>query len=147
MNIENLTSYIEENGNEFKSYRHLCEVLDEKVKGGKSKQLHLKEMGRFFKLSKGKGYRLIVDEVYDKPKMKQTNRRNNVYGEMVELAIMDYLIKSKRHTTTATRNHLLGEIEMINHNFNTCSRNRKKFAEFIEVDVDIVNDFFDNTNG
>src|SRR5699024_5927279 len=50
-------------------------------------------------------------------------------------------------TTTATRNHLLGEIEMINHNFNTCSRNRKKFAEFIEVDVDIVNDFFDNTNG
>lgn len=147
MDVAALKKYIEENGNEFKNYPHLCEVLGIKPKGSNSKNKQMKEMDRYFKQLKGKGYRLIIDEIYDVPKPKQTNKRNDVYGEMLQLAIMDYLINSKRSKTTATRNFLLGQVEMINQNYRACSSNRLKFAKYSGIDIDIVNDFFNISNG
>jgi hypothetical protein len=142
MNINKLKE-----GMELKSYRELCEVLGIKVKGGNSKKSQMKEIERFIKLSKGEGYGLIVDEIYEVPKPKEINKRNDIYGEMLQLAIMDYLINSKRSKTTATRNYLLGQVEMINQNFRVCNSNRKKFAEYTGIRIEIVNDFFNIAGG
>lgn len=147
MNIAALKNYVETEGKEFKNYRHLCEVLEVKSTTGNAKKAQIKELERYFKLEKGKGYRLIVGEIYNTPKEKEINRRNDIYGEMLQLAIMDYLINSKRSKTTATRNYLLGQVEMINHNYRLCSNNRKKFAQYTNIDIDIINDFFNISNG
>lgn len=147
MRIDNLEEYVQENGNELRSYRHLCEVLGVSPKGGNQKKAQVKEIERYIKLSKGKGYKLIVDEVYELPKPKKTNRRNDIYGEMLELAIMDYLINSKRSKTTTTRNYLLGQVELINQNYRVCNSNKIKFSEYTGIDLNIINDFFNLTNG
>lgn len=74
MKIENL-----EVGMILKSYRHLCEVLEVLVKTGKSKQLQLEDMGRYFTYTKD-GNKFIINEIYKEPLQKVDNRINNKGG-------------------------------------------------------------------
>lgn len=53
-------------GQEFKSYRDLCKFMGEEVKAGSSKVAQLKRWERYFTFHK-KGYKIIIDEVYDEP--------------------------------------------------------------------------------
>lgn len=68
MQIENLIE-----GMVLKNYRQLCEVLGEKIKGGKSKTLQLKELERFIKYRK-EGNKFVIEEVFETPKEKIDNR-------------------------------------------------------------------------
>ena len=142
MNIAALKQHVESNGNEFKSYRHLCEVLEVKPKGSSSKKAQEKEMARYFVHSKGKGYRLIVNEIYDKPKVDYSG--NKAYNGLIQLLLTDYFL-DKRHVV-ASRNFLLFNVNVINSKY-THNRGRKeKYAEELEVDNDFVYDFFNTTD-
>lgn len=55
-----------QSGQVFKNYRHLVDFLGEDVKGGKSKQLQIKEWMRHFDYHKD-GNKFIIDELYDVP--------------------------------------------------------------------------------
>jgi hypothetical protein len=57
-----------------KNYKELCNILNEKVKSGKSKQLQLKDFERYFKYHK-EGNKFIIDQIYNKPKKKINNRK------------------------------------------------------------------------
>ena len=61
---------------EYKNYKILCSVLEDKVKTGKSKQLQQEDWKRYFKWDK-KGHKFIITEIYDKPKEKIDGRINN----------------------------------------------------------------------
>lgn len=61
-------------GQEFANYRRLCEFLEEKEKGGKSKICQINEFKRFFSFDKI-GNKIIITQIYDIPKKKIDNRR------------------------------------------------------------------------
>ena len=52
-------------GQEFANYRRLCEFLGEKEKGGKSRDLQIKNWQRYFSFEK-RGHKLIIIEIFKK---------------------------------------------------------------------------------
>lgn len=55
-------------------YKELCEVMNQSVKSGKSKQLQLKDWKRFFSWENPTSQKYTITEVYDEPKEKIDNR-------------------------------------------------------------------------
>lgn len=86
----------------FGSYPKMCAELDIKKKGGGGKEAQMKEIDRYIKLSKGKGYRLIVDEIYDVPKPKMGGS-GNIYNGLIQLLITDMIVEAKGKTVLMSR--------------------------------------------
>ena len=61
-------------GQEFKNYKELCAYLGEQEKGGKSKDLQIKDWERYFSFEK-QGHKFIITDVYDIPKEKVRKQR------------------------------------------------------------------------
>lgn len=72
----------------YKNYKLLCEILNEPIKTGKSKQLQLEDWKRYFSYTKN-GNRFVVTEIFDTPKEKIDNRSNN--GGNNTSIISDYM--------------------------------------------------------
>ena len=70
----------------YKNYKVLCEVLGEPVKKGDSKKAQLKEWSRYFNFEK-QGHKIIVTEIYSKPKPKQDGRVTNGQHENSKQAL------------------------------------------------------------
>ena len=70
MNLENLELKT------YKNYKELCGILEEPIKGGKSKQLQMKEFERYFKYHK-EGNKFIIDKIFQKPKEKMNTKSSN----------------------------------------------------------------------
>lgn len=100
MNLEKLTE-----GMVLKNYKELCEVLGEKIKGGKSKTLQLKELERFIKYRK-EGNKFIIEEVFETPKEKIDNRgksegsrgNNTVYFDKILDAFLCMVVQMAEKT-------------------------------------------------
>jgi hypothetical protein len=144
LNIENLNT-----GEIFKNYKHLCEVLEMEVKNGaKGKQYQLKELERFCKLKK-EGRRFIIEEVYESPLPKTDERKqgnNNVYGELIQLLILDLLAQTDKGTITISRSKLLRSIDMTNINYGHCGENVPTLARYIKAEEAVVYDFYNTSN-
>lgn len=65
-------------GMRVKNYKVLCELLGEKVKGGKSKVLQLQDLERYIKYEKD-GNAFIIKDVHSEPKHK-VNKRPSYIG-------------------------------------------------------------------
>lgn len=61
-------------GQEFKNYKELCTYLGEQEKGGKSRDLQIKDWERYFSFEK-QGHKFIITDVYDTPKEKIRKQR------------------------------------------------------------------------
>lgn len=143
LNIKNLLDHIKENGNEFKSYRHLCKVLEKDVKGGDAKKAQMKEFNRYFKLSKGKGYRLIVNDIYKTPKPAHGN---NVYGGLIQLLLTDFFMKTKRRSVQCSKGYLMQQVSIINKNYRENKNDINKYSLQLEIERQITHDFYDTTD-
>lgn len=98
MNIEKLelTTY--------KNYKVLCEVLGEPVKkSGNSRDSQLKEWSRYFNFEK-QGHKIIVTEIYSKPKPKQDGRATNGHTNFNEV-----LGDSRGHRPRVINEELIGQ--------------------------------------
>lgn len=141
MDVKNLKNYIEENGNEFKNYRHLCEVLEIEPKHSNSKKSQEKEMAQYFEVVGKEGTRrLIVKRIYDTRKIDNTTN----YNELIQLLLTDYFL-DKRHVVAST-NFLLFNVNMINAKYSKNRNNKKNYAEELNVDVNFIYDFFNTTD-
>ena len=58
----------------YKNYKAMCEENGLEVKAGKSKQLQMKEIERFYKFHK-EGNKIVIDEKYDVPEEKVDCRK------------------------------------------------------------------------
>lgn len=63
--------------NKIYTYPELCALRNEKVKGGKSKQLQLQEWKRFFVWENITSQKFLITKIYDTPLEKIDNRKNN----------------------------------------------------------------------
>lgn len=150
MNINNLEL------KKYKNYKELCETLNEDIKTGKSKQLQLKNWERYFTWNKD-GYGFIVTEIYSTPKKKIDGRGKSVgsrgnnkaeYIENIEKLILDLLVQDNTEfgKVFLSKNKLLRALKMVNDNYAFCKQRIHKLSEFIKIDKETVEEWFDSTS-
>lgn len=144
MNIKNLKKRIEKNGSEFKNYRELCNTLEITPKGGNQKKAQLKEMESYLKLSKGKGYSLIIDEVYDTPKL--IKKGNSVYSELTQILLTDFFMKTNVDRLHVSKSYLMQQVNMINRNYIDNKKDVDSYSEITNIDKNVIYDFYDTTD-
>lgn len=155
MRIKNLKT-----GMVLKNYKDLCNVLEEKIKTGKSKQLQQEDWRRYFTWEK-KGHKFIIDKIYSKPLPKIDNRKgnsgksegsrgNNVaeYIQNVEKLILNLLVQDKEDfgKVFLSKNVLLRTLNMVNDNFAYCKRRIPKLSKFMNVNQITINEWYDSTS-
>mgnify|MGYP000031295882 CR=1 FL=1 len=122
------TSQLSE-GLEVKNYRALCELVGEEPKTGNGKKAQLKEWDRFFAVEKVKGsQKMIVTEIYERPKERKDKRLEGVYVKSIELILLYELAKMSGYRATFTKNRLWHRLGMVNDNYKkTCSSRFKRY--------------------
>lgn len=142
MKIENLTE-----GQVFKNYKELCKTLEIPVKSGNTKKAQMNELDRYC-LLKRDGNKLIIQELFEAPHPKSNG--NTIYGELLTLLITDTLIdkwkRTENSTVFMTRNNILQDTKMINHNYSFCSVNVAPLSNLLKINIETVNDFFNSTS-
>lgn len=97
-------------------------------------------MKQYFNLTKGQGYKLIVNKVYDKQKINT----NDNYNELVQLLLTDYFL-DKQHIVAST-NFLLLNVSLINAQYSKNRNNKNNYAKEKDVDIKFIYDFFNTTD-
>lgn len=128
-------------GKTFKNYKELCKELEIPVKGGKGKQYQLEDLKRYCKYKK-EGHKFIIEEVYDKPKIKN----NESFIRLIELLLLDLLAQKDDQRIITTKDQLLRQMNMINQNYIYGKKSIPKLAEYIDVNRAIVYDFFNTSD-
>lgn len=152
MKISNL-----HNGMTLKNYKHLCEILEIPTKGGKGKQIQLKELERYCKYHK-EGNKIIIDTIYSEVKAKVDNRANNkggnnvIYANDIEVLIMETLMQ----TTESQRNlgcvgysktYLYLRLGLVNDNYKPSSEKVLQLSDSLNVPYQAINECYNTTNG
>lgn len=149
MNIEKLRKLFDETDGDLvvKNYPALCEILEVKPKkGGKNSSLHQLEFDRYFKYDK-QGHQFIIKEIYAMARDKIDNRgANGKYTDNLQEIILQILAQDTRGELLFSGNVLLKKLNMVNCNYGVGRRNVPKLAELINVDTDIIYDFYNTTN-
>lgn len=148
MNIENLKKLFTESDGELvvKNYKVFCEMLEIEPKKGNSKKAHLKEFDRHFRYEK-QGNKMIVREVYEMALNKIENRgANGKYTDDLQEILLRLLSQSAKGEVLFSGNVLLKKLNMVNENYGVGRRNVPKLSELIDVDKDIIYDFYNTTN-
>lgn len=146
----------------FKNRKSMCEILNvTPAKGGNNTKLQNKEFKRYFDWDNSSGRKIVITKIYDTPKKKIDNRINNgqnpnshnnqngAYGKYIRLLILDLLSKNEQYHTrnkiTIGKNAMLTVLDMINKNYRYGNYNRDKLANYLGIELNFVNEFF-NTN-
>lgn len=148
MRIENL-----EVGQVIKNYKELCAVLGIEARTGKGRILNHKEFDRYFKYNK-QGQKYIITNIYDNPKEKEDNRKNNkggnnrVYCDDIEKMILHILCNQDKDTKVIdfSTNQLLLAINMINENYKVGRTRVPKLSEILELPTEMIYEFYNSTN-
>ena len=115
-------------GQVVKNYKELCALLEEEVKTGKSKQLQLDNLKRFFEWEKA-GQKFIITDIYDTPLPKVDGRssgNNSKYVKCIEILLLRYLLDKKDYTATLTKRSWWQILGMVNNKYNQIERDKEK---------------------
>lgn len=133
-------------GQAFKNYKVMCKELEMEVKTSNSKKAQLKELERHCKLQKV-GHSISIIEIYETPLTKSENRgRKSVYGDLVQLLIVDYLLEQNERTVLITRNRLLSSISFTNQNYSYGSQNIHYLSRYMDIGSGVIYDFYNTSN-
>lgn len=130
-----------------KNYKHLCDVLSEEIKSGKSKMLQLDRWRCYFNYDK-KGNSFIITEIFDSPKPlpKRGGNNNTPYIASVKELIIQLLLYSGDNRVLLPKNRLLVALNMINDNYRTGKKDIKGLSKHTKIrEIDIY-DFYNTTD-
>ncbi len=156
-NFEKIVKDKLESGMSIKNYKAMCEILEqEEKKLGNSRYGQLKDWERYFNWEKT-GHKFYIKEVYDVPKEKVDNRgknknsRNNrtKYLNNIENLVLNLLAQGSYlgyGKVFLSKSKMLKELEMINENYMFCKMRMPKLSEFMDIDINVVKDWFDSTS-
>ena len=154
MNIENLELKT------YKNYKELCGTLEEPIKGGKSKQLQMKDFERYFEFHK-EGNKIVIDKIFSEEREKidmrksdyisETDKRHNgnntFYGEDIEKLLLLMMASTTfEDELIFPMSIILNKISMVNSNYSIGRRNQERLSELLKIDEKYVNEFYDTTH-
>lgn len=148
MNIDKL-----EVGQSFKNYKEMCSELEMEVKKSvDTKNAQFKELSRYCKYSKV-GHRITILDKYETPlpkidnrgKSEGTRKAKSVYGDMIQLLILDLLAQCKHGRISISRSKLMLSVSMINSNYSACGEQTKKLSKYTNIDEAVIYDFYNTS--
>jgi hypothetical protein len=132
-------------GQSIKNYKELCNILGLEVREGDSKKSQLKDLERYFSYHK-QGHKFIIDKIYDKPIEKPTNIKIKYIDYIVTL-ILDLLAQANPiGQLFVSKNRLLQELKMVNHNYIYCKYNPIRLSQIINVDIQDIEEWYESTD-
>lgn len=138
-------------GQEFKSYRAVCEALGDKIKnGGTSKEAQLKEWGRYFNHTKD-GNKWIITEIYDQPLNKYDARSllsgGGAYTDDLQTLILLLAdVSGAKDHLVITHNNLITQLGLVNQNYQTGKHHSFGMEKMLNVSSEVLSDFFTSTD-
>ena len=139
-------------GMKVKNYKELCELLGEKVKGGKSKVLQLQDLERYIRYER-EGNAFIIKEIFKRPRVKVDKRKdvhrvnsNSKYSEWIQVSIISILSQAKDNKMLLPASQLFLALDMVNGNMNLARSDIRRFSELTEIPEEYAHDFFSVNN-
>lgn len=137
-------------GQEFKSYRAVCEILGEKQKGGTSKNAQLKEWSRYFNHRKD-GNKWVITEIYGNPLDKYDARSllsggSDYTEDLQTLILMLVELTGNENNLVITRNNLIMQLGLVNSNYKVGKHYPLGIERLLNVEPEVVLDFFTSTD-
>ena len=138
MNIENLRRELEQ-GDIF-TYKKLCEVLEEKIKGGDSKKKQLDDWNRYFEYEKN-GTKIKILNIRDKelPDVEKVLRKSKYYNDLETIIL--YGLKENNGFLRLSKSKALLFTNMVNKNYFISTNNEEAVAKMYGVDLDFLHSF------
>lgn len=140
VNINNLTP-----NSTVTNYKEMCQLLDEKVSTGKSRQLQLERWSHYFNYEK-EGHKFIIHEIYETPlpfETFQRKPRTGKYITYIEPIILHLLFKQNGDFYYSTKTNLLRDLGMVNENYkNLGLREIEKIIPNIYITNNYINNFY-----
>lgn len=135
MNIDNLRKELEQ-GDTF-TYKKLCEILEEKTKGGYSKQKQLDDWHRYFEYEKN-GTKIKILSIRDKelPDIDKLLGRSKYYDDLETIIL--YALKENCGSLRVSISKALRFTNLVNQNYFALNGNEKAVSKFYEVDLDFL---------
>lgn len=128
---------------EFKNYKALCECLSISVGTGKQKILQMKEMNRFFEWQKN-GHKITITQIHSKPEESERKpRRASERNYLIEALLLNLLANRDNNEITMSANQLFEMLRMINSNYRSSKRAPLLLANYLDIETDNVNEFFE----
>jgi len=153
MSIEEIIKIKLSIGMAIKNYKEMCVLLEEKEKKGKSRLLQIANWERYFKWHKD-GQKFIIDEVFEMPIEKIDNRgktENNKakYLTNIEKLVLNLLVQGGSlgyGKIFLSKSKILKELKMINDNYSFCKLRLPKLSEFMNIDKEVIQEWYDSTS-
>lgn len=134
-------------GQEVKNYRELCNILDQKVLGGKQKQLQLLEFQRYFEFQKV-GHRFVITDIFAQPIEKEDKRRNgnnSIYVKYIEVILLHFLSKQKDYTCILKKNQIWLLLGMVSKKYDNIPLEDLEKLDYC-INSFMVNHFYQRCN-
>lgn len=118
-----------------KNYNELCSLLNLSNNGGTQKVANLKKIQKFCSYDR-KGYKFIINEVFEEPKEEKQRIGNNAkYIPLIETLLLNEFIKRDKIVLDMTKRELWECLGMVNRNYNSNYHRKKEFLmELQQVD-------------
>lgn len=146
MKIKNLTV-----GKVIKNYKSLCELLEVEAKPSSNtngRKAQHKEFNRYFEFEK-QGQKYIITKIFDKPKEKIDNRKNNrggnnsVFKEDFKKLMIYMLHKNRSECMLLSKSAMYKAMNLVNENYLLGRNNIPKLSEIIELPQASIYEFYD----
>ena len=135
-----------------KNYKVLCEdYLGVKPTKGACRKYHFKELERYCDYHK-EGQKIIIDKVFEcvKEKIDMRGKQDNntaPYVENIKLNVIgELLTKGTNGKYVVGKGVLLRNIGLTNINYSYCKRRQNKLATYLEINKEIVNDYYNSVD-
>ena len=135
----------------YKNYKELCEALEWKVANGNSKKKQLRILSEICDYEK-QGNKFIIKEIYKNTEVHLDMRGkqdNNTapYVENIKLNIVgELLTKGINGKYVVGKGVLLRNVGLTNVNYSYCKRRQNKLATYLEINKEIVNDYYNSVD-
>ena len=145
MNLENLELKT------YKNYKELCNALEWEVSSGNTKKKQLRILSEICNYEK-QGNKFIIKEIYENTEVHLDMRGkqdNNTapYVENIKLNIVgELLTKGINGKYVVGKGVLLRNIGLTNTNYSYCKRRQNKLATYLEINKEIVNEYYNNVD-
>lgn len=137
-------------GQEFKSYREVCEFFNVPPKGGKGKNVQLKEWARYFEHTKS-GNTWIINKIYDEP-LDKFDARSLLSGgseytdDLQNLILMLLHLEGNNEELIVTHNEMFKKLGLVNDNYKVGKQHCLGVTKELNVAQEVVSDFFSSTD-
>lgn len=146
INREDLMLQNVEVGQEFTSYKELCEAVGIEAKqGGASRASQIKELKKHIDFQNISRKKIVITEIYliEKPKLDARKDGNNsVYREDFLSIIIVLLRNASKNYLLLSRAQLIKELGLVNDNYTKCKYNSLETAKKLNIPEQNLLDFF-----